>query len=139
VNPCTLHWNNAYLRIYRLKRRRFVATCCAAVQINNCLKRTSEIKVATMEITDDFGSHYMPTTKLTLFVESKDEWDTKEGTVKSMKNALHVQQCRKRHLLGWSSEKIKPVALAIVELSESEGIRQAGRQTISQPVSRKFC
>jgi len=32
---------------------------------------------------------YLPT-KLTLFMESRDEWDTKEGTGKSMKNALHV-------------------------------------------------
>jgi len=32
------------------------------------------------------------------YVESKDEWDTKEGTGKSMKNALYVQQCGKRHL-----------------------------------------
>jgi len=30
---------------------------------------------------------------------SKDEWDTKEGTGKSMKNALHVQWCGKRQLL----------------------------------------
>jgi len=30
-----------------------------------------------------------------------------------------------------NSEKIKPVALAIVELCESEGIRQAGRQAVS--------
>jgi len=30
-----------------------------------------------------------------------------------------------------NSEKIKPVALAIVELRESEGIKQAGRQLVS--------
>jgi len=30
-----------------------------------------------------------------------------------------------------NSEKIKPVALAIVELRESEGIGQAGRQLVS--------
>jgi len=42
----------------------------------------------------------MPTTKSTLFVENKDEWDTKEGTGKSMKNVLHVQWCGKRHLSG---------------------------------------
>jgi len=35
-----------------------------------------------------YGSHHVPTTKLTLFVVSKDEWDKKEDT---MKNALHVQ------------------------------------------------
>jgi len=42
-----------------------------------------------------------------------------------MKNALHVQRYSKKHLSGWSdveySEKIKLVALAIVEL---RGIRQ---------------
>jgi len=32
--------------------------------------------------------------------ESKDEWNTKEGTGKSMKNALHVQQCDKRYFSG---------------------------------------
>jgi len=30
-----------------------------------------------------------------------------------------------------NSEKIKPIALTIVELRESEGIRQAGRQEVS--------
>jgi len=35
-----------------------------------------------------------------------------------------------------NSEKIKPVALAIVELCESEGIRQAGRQAGKQSVSQ---
>jgi len=30
-----------------------------------------------------------------------------------------------------NSEKIKPIALAIVELHESEGIRQTGRQLVS--------
>jgi len=74
------------------------------------------------------GSHHVPTAKLTLFVVNKDEWDTKEDTGKSMKNKLHVQQYGKKHLSGWSKveqQKIKPVALAIVELHESEGIRQA--------------
>ena len=42
------------------------------------------------------------TTKLTLFNVSKDEWNTKEDTDKSLKNALHVQLYAKRHLSGWS-------------------------------------
>jgi len=67
-----------------------------------------------------YGSHRVPTTKLSLFVVNKDEWDTKEDT---MKNALHVQQYGKRHLSGWSELKVSPVALAIVELRKSEGIR----------------
>jgi len=46
------------------------------------------------------GSHHVPTTKSTLFVVNKDEWYTKEGHAKSMKNALHVQWYGKRHLSG---------------------------------------
>jgi len=65
----------------------------------------------------------VPTTKSTLFVVSKDEWDTKEGTCKSMKNALHVQWYTSQAEVISNSEKIKPIALAIVELHESEGIR----------------
>jgi len=59
------------------------------------------------------------TTKLTLFTVSKDEWNTKEDTGKSWKNVLHVLQCAKRHLSSWSKYeqwKIKPVALAVIEL-----------------------
>jgi len=42
----------------------------------------------------------MLTTTLTLFAMCKDEWDTKESTGKSMKNALYVQWYGKRHLSG---------------------------------------
>ena len=38
----------------------------------------------------------------TLFAVSKDEWDTKEDTGKSMKNALYVLQYAKKHLSGRS-------------------------------------
>jgi len=68
----------------------------------------------------------VPTTKSTLFVVNKDEWDTKEDHDKSMKNALHVTEvCTSSAEATLNSEKIKPIALAIVELHESEGIRQA--------------
>jgi len=53
---------------------------------------------------------------------NKDEWYTKESRAKSMKNVLYVHS---RAEATPSSKKIKPVALAIVELRESEGIRQA--------------
>jgi len=36
------------------------------------------------------GSHHIPTTKSTPFTVSNDEWDTKEGTGKSMKKTLYV-------------------------------------------------
>jgi len=39
-------------------------------------------------------------TKLTLFNVSKDEWNTKEDTGKSLKNALNMLQYAKRHLSG---------------------------------------
>ena len=70
------------------------------------------------------------TTKLTLYTVSKDEWNTKEDTGKSQKNALHVQHSgmpkgTSRAEATSNSEKIKPVALAVTELRLSEGIRQA--------------
>ena len=40
--------------------------------------------------------------KSTLFAVSKDEWDTKEDTGKSMKDVLYVLRYAKRHLLGRS-------------------------------------
>jgi len=56
------------------------------------------------------GSHYekiqtisltqrKPSRATTLYTVSKDEWNTKE---KSLKNALGVLQYAKRHLSGWS-------------------------------------
>jgi len=52
-----------------------------------------------MKITDDFRYKWKPYHKI---VESKDEWDTKEGTSKSIKNGLHVQWYGKRHHSGGS-------------------------------------
>jgi len=59
------------------------------------------------------------TTKSTLFTVSKDEWNTKEDISKSLKNTLH--DCSMPIVPSWAevtlnSEKIKPVALAIIEL-----------------------
>ena len=60
---------------------------------------------------DNWGTQHHPyfsyakkpsyaTTKLTLLVVSKDEWNIKEGTGKSIKNALYALQCAKTHLPG---------------------------------------
>ena len=84
-------------------RCRLCSTHYTAVQIKNYLKSTSAIKIATMKNTDNFcyeGKPSRATAKSTLFVVSKDEWDTKEDTGKSMKNALYVLRYAKRHLLG---------------------------------------
>ena len=72
------------------------------------------------------------TAKLTLFAVSKDEWDTKEDTGKSMKNALYVLWYAKRAKVTLNSEKINLVALAIIELRLSEGISQLLCQSVSQ-------
>jgi len=66
----------------------------------------------------------VPSPKSTLFVVNKDEC-TKEGRGKSMKNGLYDSGMAKGTSQAEAmsnSEKIKPVALAIVELRESEGI-----------------
>jgi len=36
--------------------------------------------------------------QINAFTVSKDEWNTKEDTGKSLNNALHILQCAKRHL-----------------------------------------
>ena len=113
-NPCIPKERNHAARPnyinYRLKsevsimlRCRLYSTRYTAVQIKNCSKSTSAIKIATMKNTADFcfeGKLSRATTKSTPFAVSKDEWDTKEDTGKSMKNALYVLQYAKRHLSG---------------------------------------
>ena len=89
-----------YINNYRLKSEVSIMLCCrlcsthyTAVRIKNCLKSTSAIKIATMTNMDDFyyeGKPLYAIAKPTLFVVSKDEWDTKEDTGKSMKKALYV-------------------------------------------------
>ena len=146
-NPCIPHQRKEMgTSHYCLKNKVFItfhcqlcSTCYTAVRIKNCLKSTSAIKVVTMKNTDDFcyeGKPSCATTESTLFAVSKDEWDIKKDTSKSMKNALYVlavcQKGTSRAEAMSNSEKIKPAAL---ELHLSEGISQS----VSYSVSRKFC
>ena len=60
------------------------------------------------------GKPSRDTTKLTLFAVSKDDWDTKEDTDKSMKNALYctyfgMPKGTSQAEVMLKSEKIKPV------------------------------
>ena len=87
---------------YHLKSEVSIMLCCqlcsthyTALQIKNCSKGTSAIKVGTMKNTSIMKG---TTAKSTHFTVSKDEWDTKEDTGKSMKNSLYVLQCAKRHV-----------------------------------------
>jgi len=90
----------------------FIALLCqlcsihyTTVQIKNGLKSAFVIKIATMKNMDNFHnvkeaitSH--ATTKSTLFTVNKGEWNTKEDTGKSLKNALDILWYAKRHLSG---------------------------------------
>ena len=62
-------------------------------------------QIATMKNMDDFCFEGKPScarAKSTPFPVSKDEWDIKEDTGKSMKNTLYVLRYAKRHLSGRS-------------------------------------
>ena len=86
-------------------RCRLCSTCYTAIRIKNCLKSTTAIQIAAMKNMDYFhleGKPLRARAKSTPFPVSKDEWDTKEDTSKSMKNALYVLQYAKRHLSGRS-------------------------------------
>ena len=77
-----------------------------------------------MKNTDNFcyeGKLSHATIKPTPFAVSKDKWDTNKDTGKSMKSVLYVLQYAKRHVLypaeaTLNSEKVKPIALAVMEL-----------------------
>ena len=70
---------------------------------------------------------------------SKKKWDTKEDEGKSMMmHALYLLQYACWAEVTSISEKIKPVALSVIELSLSEGIRQAGKQAVRQAVSQSL-
>ena len=69
------------------------------------LEKRLAIRLATKKNTDDFHFEWKPShahAKSTPFLVSKDEWDTKENTGKSMENALYVLWYAKRHLSGRS-------------------------------------
>ena len=75
------------------------------------------------------------TAKSTLFAVSKDEWDTKKDTGKSMKNACMycgMPKGTSQAEAMSNSEKIKPIALAVIELHLSEDISQSFTQSVSQ-------
>ena len=100
---------------YRLKsevsimlRYWLCSTHYTTARITNCLKSTSTFKIATMKNTDAFCYKRKPScaiAKSTLFAVRKDEWDTKEDTGKSMKNAFYILRYAKRHLSGRSNAK----------------------------------
>ena len=132
---------------YRLKSEvsitlhcRLCSTRYTVIRIKNCLKSAFVIKIATMKNMDDFRFEVKPSracTKLTPFPVSKDEWDAKEDTGESMKNVLYVLRYAKgtcRVEATSNSDKIKNIALAIIELHLSEGISQLLSQSVENSV-----
>jgi len=79
-----------------------------------------------MKITDDLMEAITCLPQNWHFVVNKDEWYTKEGCGKCIACTVVWQKAPLELKWSWTVKKIKPVALAIVELRESEGIRQAG-------------
>ena len=98
---------------YHLKSEVSITLCCrlcstryTVIRIKNCLKSTSAINIVTIKNTDDFHFEGKPSracAKSTPFLVGKDEWDTKEDTGKSMKNALNVLRYPKSHPSGRSN------------------------------------
>ena len=98
---------------YHLKNEVSITFCCqlcstryTVIRIKNCLKSTSAINIVTIKNMDDFHFEGKPSrarAKSTPFPVSKDEWDTKEDTGKSMKNALNVLRYAKKHPSGRSN------------------------------------
>ena len=86
------------------------STCYTALRIKKCLKSTSVLKSSHYEKYGRFlvtqRKPSCATTKLMLFTVSKDEWNTKEDTGKSLKNiARTALRYAKRHLSGWSDDE----------------------------------
>jgi len=71
-----------------------------------------------------------------LFTVSKDEWNTKEDTGKSLKKTLHVLRYTKRHLLGRSD--IKQWKNQAHSLSRYQVMLDWRHQTVSQSVQASY-
>ena len=134
-----------------LKSEVSIALCCrlcsthyTAVRIKNCSKSTFAIKIVTMKNTDDFcyeGKHHVIPPNWHLLLSAKMN-GTQRRTLVSLWR-MHCMYCSMpkgtcRAEAMPNSKKIKPVALAIIELRLSEGISQLLSQSVSYSVSRKF-
>ena len=77
--------------------------------------------------------------KSTPYPVSEKKWDAKQHKGKSMMGALYIHcsmpKSTSQAEAMSNSEKSSPIALVVVELHLSEGIRQL----VSQSISRKFC
>jgi len=105
------------------------STRYTAVQIKNCMESTSVIKVATMKSTDDLslckGSLHVQPPNLCLSLSAKMNGTQRRTLVSPWRTHCTCYSRPKgtsRAEATSNTEKIKPVALAVIELHWSEGI-----------------
>ena len=115
----------------------YFQSAITAVWIKNCL--SISVNHSHYEKYGQFckGSHHvLATTKSALFTVKKGEWDTKEDTIdNTLYRGCMYNSMPKGTEEMWNSEKIKPVALAIIKLHLSEGIGHS----VGWSVGRSAC
>ena len=91
------------------------------------------------------GSHHWLLPNQHLLLSAKNDWNTKEDSGKSMKNALYIiiavpmSKSTSQAEMMSNSEKIKPIALAVIKLHLSEGVNFLSfSYSVGQSVGRKF-
>ena len=99
------------------------STCYTAVQIKKCLKSTSVLKVATMKNTDDFSfrkeSHHVQPPNQRFSLSAKMNGTQRRTLVSPWRMHFTYSGMPKgtsRAEATSNSEKIKPVALVVIEL-----------------------
>ena len=107
MNPCIPHQKKemapcAPATNYHLKSEVFVTLCCHSITNQELFETHLCNQSSHYENMDDFHYEGKPShvAKSTPFAVSHYEWDTKEDTGKSMKNALYLLLYAKRYLSG---------------------------------------
>ena len=112
------------------------STHYTTVQIKNCFTSTSAIKIATMKNTDNFryakGSHHVLLPNQYFLLMNGTQRRTLVSPRRMHCTYCGMQKSTRRNEATSNSEKIKPVALAIIELRLSEGISQSVTYSVNQ-------
>jgi len=111
------------------KKTILCSTCYTAVQINNCLKRISAIKITTMKITNDFSYEWKPSHayayhKIGTF-HGEERWMGHKGGDWWMHCMYSGSTSQAQATLNSEKNQTR-----IVKLCKSEGIGQVGSQLV---------
>jgi len=130
-NTMNIQYNGTTLLLHALcapeKKTLLCSTCYTAVQINNCLKRISAIKITTMKITNDFSYEWKPSCayhKIGTF-HGEQRWMGHKGGHWWM----HCMYSGSTSL-AQATLNSKKNQTRIVKLCKSEGIEQVGSQLV---------